>query len=254
MKESQFKMLRIYNEVSTTARGRVESGQKAALCFKGRKWTYCIVVDYPVRVVKRPVGDFDRCTGLPRAGKVYPVPEGIKSFRDVAKRCGITKAAEQLLAKAEADAENMEDIEDTLLQEAEMETVENPKPIPEGVPGEEADATIPATENEETATVTTKSKAKRAPKAKKPAKAKAAPKAKKPAKVKTEKVKGDTPFRPGSMKEKAFIAYKAERKDYDAMERGGKGEWADKLAKKLGASGASIRSWISGAFQKALGK
>jgi hypothetical protein len=96
-----------------------------------------------------------------------------------------------------------------------------------------------------------KAPAKPVTKAKTPAK-KIPAKAKGPAKEKASKGAGG--FRAGTAKEKAFVAYKEERKAYDALEHGKKRAWCDKLAAKLGVKAGTISSWIGGEFTRALAK
>jgi hypothetical protein len=64
--------------------------------------------------------------------------------------------------------------------------------------------------------------------------------------------KGETPFRAGTAKEKAFLAFKADAERVQAMDRDKRKEWASKLAGKLGLSAGTVASWVSGQFAKAL--
>jgi len=259
----------VFQAVSVHGRP-VEAGQKPCLCFKGRKYMLAIGAAYPLRVFKRPVTDFTRLRDVRRAdGSVHAVSDAARTLRGMVKAHGITQGAERLLAYAEevtagaqapvVDDESFND-EENLVMSARNET-----PAQETVPGGQAetDANNTAAEGGEKETTVTKKKpaakaktttkkpAAKAP-VKSPVKAKTTtkkPAAKAPAKA---KVVGDTPFRPGTAKESAFKEYKAKRKTYDALERGGKREWCDALAKKLGIGSGTISSWINGQFRKAL--
>ena len=222
---------------------RLEGGQQPSLCLRGRKHMLCVTAGHPVRVLKRDASDFDKLRKVRKGEVEYPVVDAIAKFRDIGERNGITQGALKLLALAEewlaSTASDVQlDNEDEFENEEETTMTENVNPT---------ESTTTNTEKE-TANVT-KSKKTATKKAKAPkVKRMAAPKAKK-----VPKAKGPTPFRPGTAKEKAFIEYKAHRKEYEALEHGAKKEWAQKLAKRLDLSPATVSSWIGGQFKKALG-
>jgi hypothetical protein len=236
---SAFKVLWVYQQVATGNGVRLEAGQKPSLCFKGRKHMYCVAAGYPVRVIKREVKDFDRLREVRKGANEYPVDAAIDQFRAIARRCGITKGAEAVLVRAENAALNTEEIEDSLTNEEDLTMMtENPAPVT----GEATTTTTTTTKE----TKVTKPKATKKAAPKKSAPKKAAPKA--------AKAKGPTPFRVGTMKEKAFIEFKASKKAYDALAHGEKTEWCTKLAKKLGASVNTVKSWVGGQFTRELAK
>ena len=218
----------------------------------------CIVAGTPVRVVLRNAEDFDKMRIVLTQGQEYPVEKAVKMFKDIAERNGITVGASKLLDRAMRTAAGMTaEEEGQFNDEEEIDRVKNETPaevIEQSGDGETTAAT-PAPNKERTV----KAKAKAAPAAKAkgkaaaaPAKARALPASKKA--EKKEKVAGPTPFRVGTMKEKAFLAYKDARKTYDALDKAKAEVWRKKLADKLGASPSTIASWIGGPFRKALDK
>lgn len=95
--------------------GGHESSEKPALCLRGRKHTHCVVIDYPVRVLKKPLRDFDTCRDTMLNGSIYPVKLMISRLREIAKRNGITVGATRVLETAlsqnQLDEEATEEIE-----------------------------------------------------------------------------------------------------------------------------------------------
>jgi uncharacterized lipoprotein YmbA len=79
-------------------------------------------------------------------------------------------------------------------------------------------------------------------------------KAKAKAATKTELKIGEGGFRAGTNMEKGFIAYRTDRKKYQAMERGDKQTWAQKLADKLSTTLNSVRTMISKNWEPLLDK
>ncbi len=104
----------------------VESGEKPALCVRGRKYAYCVVIDFPVRVLKRPARDFDTLRPTAYHGEEYPVDRMIKHLKTAGRRNGITKGALHLLMQAEAVKETELDEDDDSLtnEESAMQEVE----------------------------------------------------------------------------------------------------------------------------------
>lgn len=250
MSSPNFSVRWVYQQVKIKKNGgyKMEAGQKPCLCFRGRKFALCIGAGYPIRVLKRPVADFDKyrlvMTTPPFNGPMdeqkhqqppgqqqYPVAKAVEQLQALVASHGITAGAARILDRAALqqngiDEDEYEDEETTMIDDNE---------------GIEAPA-IPAKE-----TTVSKSKAKTTRKAKATKKAgKAKGTSKKPA------AKGPTPFRPGTAKEAAFIAYKGARKEYEGLAKGDKGEWIGKQAKKLGVTPGTLRSWIGGDFAKAL--
>ncbi len=104
----------------------VESGEKPALCVRGRKHTHAVVIDFPVRILRRPARDFDMLRPTVYHGEEYPVDRMIKHLRTAGRRNGITKGAAHLLAvAAAADKEKELDEDDDSLtsEESMMEAV-----------------------------------------------------------------------------------------------------------------------------------
>lgn len=262
MSSPNFSVRWVYQQVRVKKHGNLmmDAGQKPCLCFRGRKHALCIAAGYPVRILKRPVEQFDKYRlvmqtpaladgkpvpiGEPIPGQVeYGVEQAVSVMQGLAKKNGITVGAQKLLDRAalQQNGINEDDYED------EEETMsENPAPV--GDDGADVSTTNdapakPAEESTVSKKTSKKSGGKKA-KATKAAKAKGA--ARKPA------AKGPTPFRAGSAKEGAFIAFKGYASQYDKLAKGDKGEWIDKQAKKLGVTPGTLRSWIGGQFAKAL--
>jgi len=260
-----------------------------------------VSVGYPVRVITRPVRDFDvlrRCPNLHvgHAGEEYPVEEAIKMYHAYAQTHGITLGASRLLARALTPHADLRD-EDKFENEEELTSMqETPKPETEEEGTEDNDPAPNETETEATAetdTMTTTAtqseaprKTKAAPpragkvgKAKKtkgvtngsnggrqqPEEAKGITKITKNAKVRVERTRtvaklpkaksgGVTPFRAGTGKEKAFLVYKEEAKEYAQLDKAKRKAWCERLAKKLDLSPTTIASWIGGQFSSALKK
>ncbi len=54
----------VYQMVRRPGGQKMEAGQKPSLCFRGRTHMLCVSVGHPVRILKRPVRDFDLCRDL----------------------------------------------------------------------------------------------------------------------------------------------------------------------------------------------
>lgn len=166
-----------------------ESGQRPSLCFRGRKWAICVVTGYPVRVLKRPVEDYDRfrdvkipVSGPVEPGKgmvdalIYPIEDAVTQLRGIGAKNGITQGASKLLDKALAYALSTgkeDDIDEDDYEDEENVTMEDPNPT-------ETEATAAsAAEGEKTVATKKgrKAKSKPAKAAKGKAKASKAPKA-----------------------------------------------------------------------------
>lgn len=229
----------------------IDAGQKPALCFRGHKYMLCVAAGYPVRVLKRPVADFTRCRDVMHGadGKNYPVMQAAQRLVEIGQRNTITEGARRLLERALQGGG--EDIDEEAFQDEEELTMlsnENPAPT-DGA--DDSDDINAATSGEEKTMTTTKPKGK----GKGATTTKPKAKGKAPAKAKANgaaKPKGETPFRPGTAKEKAFLLYKAYRKDYEELAKGEKGAWCEKQAEKLGIAAGTMKSWIGGPFSKAL--
>ncbi len=105
----------------------IEAGYKPALCFRGRKWMLAVVIDHPVRVLRKPIAEFARGVPLLRGGAPYPLERYLRQLQAVANRNGITLAARALLTRAASGqslTEMEEEIDDTKLELTKM--VERP--------------------------------------------------------------------------------------------------------------------------------
>jgi len=179
----------VYQMVKRPGQRAMEAGQKPSLCFRGREYMLCVSVGYPVRVLKRPVADFDACRTVTMQGKEYAVKDAVARLREIAERNGITVGASKLLDRVLQGATTLE--EDQFNDEEELQ-VRNETAINE-TPTEEAVAESATTEKENDVTKTAKKK--RVRKTTKPGKVAKAPKGK-AAKAKTPKTNGAA--KPGS--------------------------------------------------------
>lgn len=257
----------VYQQVKDKRGHALEAGQKPTICFSGRKYMLCLAMAYPIRVFKRPQGDFDRGRLVLQQGREYPVARAVEQFEGAVEKHGITMGARALLDRAAAVArgEEVAELREEDFQNEEDEAVkigETPAPVAEGGEGTEAVAAAEgaatvkvkkarrmkqaSTTKKETKTMVTKKKA-----AKVKAKSNGAG-----AKAKTNgaaaTAKGAGGFRAGTKKEKAFMEFKGYHKEYAKLERGAKGEYAEKLAKKVGVEVTTVKSWIGGQFSAQL--
>lgn len=248
MSSPNFSVRWVYQQVKVKKNGgyKMEAGQKPCLCFRGRKFALCIGAGYPVRVLKRPVADFDKYRvvqtmavfdgpipkGEQPQGHNYPVAKAVEQLQALVASHGITAGAARILDRAASSQQS--GINEDEYEDEETTMIEDETPASAG---DEATTTPAKSAKEKTVSRKTTRKAKATKKA---------------GKAKAPKVKGPTPFRVGTAKEAAFIAYKGARKEYEGLAKGDKGAWIDKQAKKLGVTSGTLRSWIGGAFAKAL--
>lgn len=68
-----------------------------ALCFLGRKWANCVVVDYPIRVYTMDKREMKGLEAPLYQGKPYPVRRLAESLSRLAKKNGMTIAAQRLV-------------------------------------------------------------------------------------------------------------------------------------------------------------
>jgi hypothetical protein len=196
----------------------------------------CVSVGHPVRILKRPVRDFDLCRTVLHNGQEYAVKDAVEKLREIAARNGITVGASKLLDRAlegatTIDEEQFNDEEDSMTNETE-------KPVDADV--EVGDNSVPPSSdtkdqptNGDTTVTKTAKKAPRKAAAKKTPAAKA-PKAAKAAKVKASK---EQKVRPPSAISKA-VAYMREQIEKKGgakeLERGYLKELFAKTAEKYG--------------------
>jgi hypothetical protein len=132
-------------------------GSKPALCFRGKKYGLCLIQDYPIRVIRRRVVEFDKYRAVPvplshPEATEYPVALAVEYFQKNISKHGITVGAQKLLALATRVAKG-ETITETDLDENVFEDEEHlPSGYPLGVrpdgfkPDPEASQSSPATE------------------------------------------------------------------------------------------------------------
>ena len=264
----------VYQANATHTGNHVQAGQKPSLCVRLKKHMLCVAAGHPVRVVVRPAADFDAYRTVVQDGMPYPVPAAAERLERIGHTNGLTVGASRLLEAVKqwmTDPDSLGRIDESEFNnEEEMnEMVKNETSTqPEAQTSAEGVATsAPATSakakgSKKAATkpaATKPGKMQRAilaatkptdakPAASKPAKAPKASNAKLP----KRESKGETPFRAGTAKEKAYLAFKADAARVQAMDRDKRKEWATKLAGKLGVSPGTISSWVSGQFAKAL--
>lgn len=163
---AQFRMLWVYQMVRVPLGSglstKMEAGQVPSLCFKGRKHMFCISAGHPVRVLKRDARDFDKLRVVRQGDGDYSITRAVESFRDIAKRHGITAGAKAILERAENAQLGVEDLEDSLTNEEDMQ-METPPDAAAGTTAE-TEETKPTTAKKkakakkETATMATKKK------------------------------------------------------------------------------------------------
>jgi hypothetical protein len=106
----------IYQQV--TAHGAsLEAGQKPTLCFAGNKHMLCVAAGHPVRVLKRPLKDFEDCRDVYKGNSLYPVIDAAKKLAEIGARNGITNGAVKLIERALA--KDVRDIDETEFQDEE---------------------------------------------------------------------------------------------------------------------------------------
>lgn len=111
----RFDMKWVHQNLLKDKRGTVisESGQRPSLCFKGRKHMICVIGGHPVRIIKRPVDQYNSLRevsiqqpGPAETGKghiaqtIYPIEDAVTQFRALGEKNGITQGASNLLTKA----------------------------------------------------------------------------------------------------------------------------------------------------------
>ncbi len=209
----------------------LEAGQKPALCFRGRKFMFAVAAGHPVRVLKRPVADFDRARFVMHNGEEYSIGAAIKSLREVASRNGITAAAEQLLQRAE-DVRAGDLDEDTIDDEEDVAMEKSGEKVAEATA--EAGATSAPSEGQEDKVATAKRK-----RTKKVAGGSEPAAAKKTARAKTSNgANGAHPqLREGSNAQKAYAFWCKELAEYKKLEDVPRGELrkiGEKISSKFG--------------------
>ena len=255
----------VYTQVKGPGGVRLEAGQRPCLCFKGRTYMLVVASGWPIHVTKRPVRDFHVLrTVVDSRGKEYNVEKVAEQLQEMGLTHGITAGASSLLARALSRAQELIDEDSFNDEEETVETNQSETDSPTGT----ADSSI-TTEGKsdmQLSNIGQQVNGSKPPRkvsaGKKTAPKKAAAKKSAPKKAaKATKPKGaaiaqkdwPTPFRPGSMREQAFVQFKADKKAYDAMEHGEKKEYKEKNAKKFKTTAATMSTMIAN-FNKVLEK
>lgn len=239
----------------------LEAGQKPALCFKARKFMLCVASGHPVRVLKRPAIDMDKCRVVLFEKQEYTIARAVDQFLKIGRRNGITEGAKRLLARAAEMVEGLELNEDDFTDEEDVSMkLTSEKSAGDvttdltgsGEGGDTAGSTTNSTTDQENTTVATKAKRARKSAKKdkpaKPAKAKstAAPKAaKKNAAPKTKGVRKPYIPSPDSKIGKAVAFMRAEIKEAGGIakqERGYLKDLFERTAKKCGVAYATAQT------------
>lgn len=152
---NEFKVLYVHQERTQL--------QKPALCLKGRKYMLCVMADYPVHLVKRPVELFGKCRTVPYRDGIYPIPQAVEQFMQIGARNGITKAAQTVLERAKANGVDTTHIDEDAIDDEESLTMKSETET--GTPATDETTTDSTNTNQETKVTAKKTKTK----AKKPA-------------------------------------------------------------------------------------
>lgn len=126
----------VYRSVTGPQGQPLEAGQKPALCFRGRKYMLAVATEYPIRVLKRPVRDFDALRPVTRAnGTQYTVEDAVAVLRSKIASHGITRGALTLLDRAatqgaEVDDESFNDEEQLMIETETVKVDEGGVPVP----------------------------------------------------------------------------------------------------------------------------
>ncbi len=92
-------------------RYRTADAVRSALIKRGNKWMQVVAIDATskggLKVWKVPMSDEKFMTPLTRNGKPYPMTRALRTFRNLAKTHGCSKAAKKLIKEAtREDKEN----------------------------------------------------------------------------------------------------------------------------------------------------
>lgn len=98
------RVLWVYQSVRLPDGGKIEAGQKPSVCIAGRTRMLAVAAGHPVRVLVRPIADFDALRPVFHGKAEHGVLEAVRTMRGIGRRCGITKAAKTLLGRIEDDA------------------------------------------------------------------------------------------------------------------------------------------------------
>ncbi len=124
----EVRLLWVYQSFRKGLQAPVEGGQRPTLCFKGHTNMLGLSVGYPVRVIKRPVRDFDTLRIVMNGTKEpYKIEHAVEKLRVIATRNGITQGASKLLdrallAAAEIDEEQFNDEEELIVETTQQQT------------------------------------------------------------------------------------------------------------------------------------
>lgn len=246
----------VYQAVKDKHGITLEAGQKPALCFKGRKFMLCVTAGHPVRVLKRPVEDLDKCRMVIYEGGEYSIARAVEQFALLGERNGMTEKARQLLARAtsmvddfdETEYNDEEDMTMRIIGEKTAEEVTGE--LTQGDNAGDTTSSDTNTTTEENNTMATKAKTKRGKKDKpagspKAVKTKAPKKTAAPKGPKVKKDKKDYVPSPESKIGKAIAFMKVEIKEAGGMsklDRGFLKTLFERTAKKTGVAVATAQT------------
>lgn len=115
----------VWQEVKDKKGIPTEAGQKPCLCFRGHKYMLGVAAGHPVRVLKRPVKDFDILRAVIFKGKIYTTEHAVAQLEEIALRNGITEKARRLLERAK-EKRDSDTIDEEEFQDEEGVTMEKP--------------------------------------------------------------------------------------------------------------------------------
>lgn len=104
-------------------------GSKPAICFRGRKHALCVILDYPIRVIRRSAAEHDKYRPVPVPAAhpemtTYPLALAVEHLESRVSRYGITVGAQKLLVLAKRVAEGKvitdTDLEENAFEDEEM--------------------------------------------------------------------------------------------------------------------------------------
>lgn len=240
----------IYRSVKGPGGRPMDAGVKPALCFRGRKYMLCVVTEYPIRVIKRPVKDYDTGRDVVRAGGApHSVEDALATLRGKAVSHGITVGAQTLLDRAqqgtELDEEQFNDEEQLMIENETVRMDATGKPIP-------ADTTSAAVATDEGTQPKPKRKAVTKPPKEPKTTESSPPKAAATAKAKTTKTtKAAKTAKTAAPEKKAKGGAKTERGPSRISQMV---EWMRGEVKKQGGQDNLERGYLKGMFAKAAEK
>lgn len=132
-------VLYVYRSTQRKDGSVASEGSKPAICFRGKKHALCVILDYPIRVIRRAAADYDKCRPVPVPmsqpdAKVYPLALAVAHLEERVSRYGITEGAQKLLALAKRVSTGATITEDDLQENVFTDEETLPSKYPPGVP------------------------------------------------------------------------------------------------------------------------